>query len=217
VKEAKGTELVALYNLIGLCYYTPSRLDDALKNYEESARLAEQFGDERGRASALGYIGMIYSTMGEPDMALKCYEEALAIAREIGYQQGVAANLGNIGGIYSTIGELDKALEYHEEALAMHRESGHQQGVAADLGNIGHIYDAKGEPDKALKYYEGGLWGTLTILLGIIGDASHFTCARQGRVGFRIHHQSNTTSAIRDVKPAGRGSGVRRSGRGGRV
>lgn len=40
--------------------------------------------------------------------------------------------------------------------------------------------------------------------MGFIGDANHFTCASQGRVGFRIRHQANTTSAGLDVKEAGR-------------
>ena len=152
MKEAKGTELVVLLNLIGLCHYASGRLDDALRNYEESAGLAEQFGDKEGKAANLGNIGNMYRAKGEPDKALKYHEEVLAIHREIGYQHGVATDLGNIGNIYSAKGESDKALKYLEEALAIDREIGYQPGVATDLGNIGLIYRAKGEPDRELMY-----------------------------------------------------------------
>ena len=155
--DAKGTQLVALFNLIGLCHYTPGRLDDALRNYEESVRLAEQFGDKKGRAYALGSLGHIYSVKGEPDKGLKYCEEGLAMAREIGYQQGVSAALGSLGLIYSYRGRLDRALKYQEEALAVDREIGYQQGVASDLGNIGSIYYSMGEFDEALRHYEESL------------------------------------------------------------
>ena len=155
--DAKGTQLVALFNLIGLCHYTPGRLDDALRNYEESVRLAEQFGDKKGRAYALGSLGHIYSVKGEPDKGLKYFEEVLAMAREIGYQHGVASALLSLGHIYSVKGEPDKGLKYCEEGLAMAREIGYQQGVSAALGSLGLIYSYRGRLDRALKYQEEAL------------------------------------------------------------
>ena len=157
MKEAEGTQLAALFNLIGLCQYASDRPVDALRDYEESARLAEEFGDRQGKAADLSNIGNIYSAKGERDKALKYYEEALVIHREIAHQPGVANQLGNIGLIYNAKGEPDKALTYHEEALAIHREIGYQRGVANQLGKIGGIYSARGELDKALKHHEEAL------------------------------------------------------------
>ncbi|MCX6843573.1 MAG: tetratricopeptide repeat protein, partial [candidate division WOR-3 bacterium] len=101
MNKAKGTQLVALLNLIGLCQYASDRPADALRDYEESARLAEEFGDKQGKAADLGNIGNIYSAKGEPDRALKYYEEALAIYRKTAYQPGVANQLGSIALIHS--------------------------------------------------------------------------------------------------------------------
>ena len=156
MKEAKGTQLVALTNLIGKCHYMPGHLGEALMDYEESARLAEQLGDTLGRAADLGNIGNIYSAKGEPDSALKHYEEALALARGIKDPQGVANQLGNIGLIYGNKGESDSALEYLEGARAVFGDR-YPKGKANALGCIGNVYRAKGEPDKALKYYEEAL------------------------------------------------------------
>ena len=154
MKEAKGSEIVALYNLIGLCYYTPGKLDSALSSYDNSFKLARQFEDSEGEAAALGNIGLIYLDKGDLDAALKYLQETLKIDREIGYKQGEASALGNIGLIYSDKGDLDAALKYHQEALKIAQEIGHRQNEANQLGNIGLIYSAKGDLDAALNYLE---------------------------------------------------------------
>jgi len=172
----KGLKLVALLNLIGVCRYTQGRLADALRDFEESARLAEKFGDKRGKARALGNIGLICRDDGQLDRALYYLEEALAIARAIGHRWAVAINLGYAGNIYHDKGDLDQALKYYEEALAISREIGDQWVVASSLGNLGSIYHDRGELDKALRHHEqalamsrdnGDLWGTASSLSNI--------------------------------------------------
>jgi tetratricopeptide (TPR) repeat protein len=172
----KGLKQVALLNLIGVCHYTQGRLVDAFKVFDESAKLAEKFGDKRGKARAIGNIGLIYRDNGQLDSALKYFEEALTIARSVGHQWAVAIHLGYAGSIYHDKGELDKALEYYGEALAISREIGDQWVVASSLGNIGSIYHDRGELDKALQHHEqslgmsrdnGDLWGAASSLSNI--------------------------------------------------
>jgi len=100
MKEAKASQLVALYNLIGLCYYTPGKLDLTLENWNKSLSLAREFDDKEGEAKALGNIGLIYQTRGDLDNALKYHEDALKIEREIGNRKDEAKILGNIGNVY---------------------------------------------------------------------------------------------------------------------
>jgi tetratricopeptide (TPR) repeat protein len=71
MKEAKTTQLVALYNLIAICYYTSGRLSLALENFEKSLDLAREFTDKQGEANALGNIGNVYYLKGDLDQALK--------------------------------------------------------------------------------------------------------------------------------------------------
>ena len=174
----KGLKRVALLNLIGVCHYTEGRLSDALRDFAESARLAEKFGDKRGKARAFGNIGLICRDNGELDRALNYLEEALAIARATGHKWAVAIHLGYAGNIYHDKGQLDKALEYYAEALTISREIGDQWVVASSLGNLGSIYHDQGELDKALQHHEqalaisrdnGDLWGVASSL-GNIGS-----------------------------------------------
>lgn len=174
----KGLKRVALLNLIGVCHYTEGRLSDALRDFEESAKLAEKFGDKRGKARAFGNIGLIHRDGGDLDRALSYLEEALAIARATHHQWAVAIHLGYAGSIYHDKGELPKALEYYSEALTISREIGDQWVVASSLGNLGSIYHDRGELDKALQHHEqalaisrdnGDLWGVASSL-GNIGS-----------------------------------------------
>jgi tetratricopeptide (TPR) repeat protein len=174
--KARGGELVALFDLIGVCHYTRGRPENALRAFEESARLAEQFGDEEGKPPALGNIGAIYHDRGDLDKALQYKEEAWAKSHGLGDQWAEAVYLGNIGNILRDNGDFDRALKYHERALEISRDLKDRLGEATDLANIGSIYRDKGGLDKALRYDREALalarrigyrLGVVTSLAGI--------------------------------------------------
>ena len=81
--QARGAEIVALFNLTGVCQYTQGHLDQALADFEESARLAKQFRDVSGEAPALGNIGVIWHDTGELDIdqrrKVSCAIEGLGV------------------------------------------------------------------------------------------------------------------------------------------
>lgn len=155
--RARGAQIVALFNLTGVCQYTQGQLDKALADFEESVRLAKQFQDVNGEAPALGNIGVIWHDRGDLDRALELKEQALMKAHELGDQWAEALYLGNIGNVWHDKGDLDKALEYHELSLDLSQTLGDKWGVASDLARIGSIYRDKGGLDKALHYREEAL------------------------------------------------------------
>ena len=180
--EATRAQLVPLCNQIGVCRYIRGHLDDALKDFEESAELARQYGDEQGRAPALGNIGVIHHDYGELGSALRQLSEALAIVRAHGDRRAAAPYLRNIGNVHRDMGELDKALEYCREALEISRSIGDNSGTASDLASIASIYRDKDQLDQALRHYEealalsretGDRWG-MASSLGNIGSVHRY-------------------------------------------
>ena len=151
--NAGGTQLAPLLNQLGICRYMQGRLGDALKEFQDSARLAQQREDKPGMASTLNNIGVIRRYYGELDVALKFFRDARALARESGSQATEALCLGNIGHVLRQKGELGPALKSQEEALALSRRVMDQQGVASSLGDIGSILRDRGESDRALERY----------------------------------------------------------------
>jgi tetratricopeptide (TPR) repeat protein len=152
-KHAEGPQLVALHGLLGRCHSTPGRWREALKSHEESARLAEQYGDKQGWAAALDNIGVIWRNRGEYDKAKEKHEAALKLAREAGARPQEASALGNIGVFH----ENDRELKYYGDALKIHEQTGDRRGQAATLGRIGGAWLQKNELDKALEYHEQAL------------------------------------------------------------
>lgn len=155
--EATGRQLVGLYNLIGFCYLTQGKLDDALMSYESSLGQAREFHDRQGEAAALGNIALIGQDKGDLDRALEYHNAALDIARKGNYPQIEATILGNIGLVCAARGDLDEALKYHRDALRIHQRIGHQPGAASDTSNIGRVYYLNDDTDQALEYLEGAL------------------------------------------------------------
>ncbi len=157
LKHASGRQLVALFNLIGLCHDTPGRWDKAVASYEESARLAEEFEDREGRAIALHNLGIILQNRGQYDKARELYEQSLKLNRELGDKNGIAQTLHQLGMIHQDQGEYDKARELCEQSLTIAKELGDKSGIAITLHQLGIFHHQQGEYDKAQEMYEQSL------------------------------------------------------------
>jgi tetratricopeptide (TPR) repeat protein len=151
--NAGGTQYATLLNQLGICRYTQGRLRDALKEFQASARVAQQLGDKPGLASASNNIGVINRYCGELDIALKAFGDARALARESANETLDALCLGNIGRAQREKGELGPAQRSQEEALAIARRVGDEEGVASGLSSIASILRDRGQTDKALERY----------------------------------------------------------------
>jgi tetratricopeptide (TPR) repeat protein len=154
IKSAQESQKVALYNLIGLCYYRHGKLDLAQQNYSTSLTLANRLKDREGEANVLGNLGLITQTKGDLNQALKYYENSLQIDREIGDKKGEVSSIINIGLIFRARGDLDKALKYHEDALKIAREIKDKEIQASALGNFGIIFATKGDLNKAQECFQ---------------------------------------------------------------
>jgi len=199
--ETNGVHLVALLNLSGVCNYTSGRADAALRDFEESERLAATLHAGRGRARALNNIGLIRRDRGELDPALATLSESLALTRGLADQWVVAILLGNIGNVWHDKGDLATALSYHEQALTATHEIGDRWGEACELGNIGSVYLDKGEPNRALRYYLQGLAMAraigyqLGVATGLANVAS--ICRSEGRLGKALQLEKEALAVAR--------------------
>ncbi len=156
-KQAGWQQLIPLLNQCGVCCYMQGRLEEALKDFKESARLADQHGDQQGKASAVGNIGVIRREYGEFGTALGHLKEAVAMARSFDDQRVTATHLGNIGGVYHDKGEIGSALASHQDALAISLRIGDRQGVVNGLDNVGNVRRDKGELEGAFEQYAEAL------------------------------------------------------------
>jgi tetratricopeptide (TPR) repeat protein len=157
MKATRGVESAALSCLIGVCHYPKGRLDEARKRFEESARLAGQSLDERGKGQALGNIGLILHDKGDLDRALEYYGAALRISREAEDRRDLVYDLAGIGSIFGDKGDFDQALRYYGAALGIARETGDERGIVYCQAGVGSVYRDKREQNRALERYDESL------------------------------------------------------------
>ena len=155
--RASDAQSVPLLNQIGLCYRMQGRPQEALREFSESARLAERHKDGRGRASALCNIGAIRHEHGERNKALKQLREGLDAARTSDDELAARVCLANIGNILYDKGRLNDALESHHEALEISERMGDGPGVTDCLGSIASILRDRNELDQAFEHYSQAL------------------------------------------------------------
>jgi tetratricopeptide (TPR) repeat protein len=85
-----------------------SRLEEALRLFNEALEKSRALGDKSGEGKALRSIGNVYFNTGKPQKALEFYQQALPLYRQADDKAGEGNTLGNIGNVYSTIGQPQK-------------------------------------------------------------------------------------------------------------
>ena len=140
---------------IGIAYKQLDRLDEALKNYQESLDIKQRLGNKRGMAGSQSEIAQVQERQGKLKEAEQSYQAALKLQREIGDKAGMSTTLINLAGLMNeTLGRPDDALPLLREALQLRRDAGNPAGEAMVLNNIGNVYLAKGDFAEAQTYFE---------------------------------------------------------------
>ncbi len=114
--------------------------------------LAQEAGDDTGRATSLNSLGIIASKYGEYNTAQDYYQQSIAINQVIGRQQGIAANFLNMGVIMKLQGNYAAARDYYQQSLIIHRAVGDQGGIFVCLNNLGVVAEREGEYAAARDY-----------------------------------------------------------------
>ncbi len=144
----------AILQATGIAYTSMDRVDDALRNYQESLAIKQQIGDKRGEAASLDQIAYMESRQGKEVQALAAYNQSLTLRREIGDQAGIANSLIDLGDFYHNHAKPDEALKSTLEALQIERQLGDLNGQALCMHNIGSIKMDQGNYQDSLTYLE---------------------------------------------------------------
>jgi len=157
VQLGNDEEKAVILDAVGNAYQHLNKLDDAMRNYQESLDLKRRLDDKGGIAETLNWMAEAQQFAGKSEEALKSYEEALRLRRLVGDRVGLGGNLLDLGNFYESIGQYDKALSSAKEALPLLREIGDRQNEGICLNNIGWIYLDKADYENALTYFQQAL------------------------------------------------------------
>lgn len=148
------SDLMYIYNWLGLVYQRKGDIDNALFYHERSLSLARDLGNTKLEATELNNIASIYHDKGELDKALDYYERSLRLHED---EKDKVATYNNIALIYYDKGDYQKAIEYLKKAIDLGERSGDYHGVAISMFNLGDIYRQVKDFDKSFSLLNDGL------------------------------------------------------------
>ncbi|HZT35851.1 MAG TPA: tetratricopeptide repeat protein, partial [Nitrososphaera sp.] len=122
VQAGNEEEKAAILDATGYAYQSLSKLEDALRNYQQALDIERRLDEKGIVAETLDHMSQAQDLAGKYDDAVKRLTEALQLRREIGDKLGTAQTLLNLGGHYETHGQYDEALKFSKEALPLFRE-----------------------------------------------------------------------------------------------
>lgn len=163
-KSTIGVQLRYRHTLAAL-YSNTLKFDEALKQYFEMLKLAEQLSRRQvqARMATWGAISNLYLQMKDPEKALNATTEALAVSSasiapkafiEISISRGVAL---------SVLKRNDEALKEYEAALRIARQENLPYSVASALFNIADQYLIKKDFKRAESYARDALARSETL------------------------------------------------------
>lgn len=153
-RETQDTLLqIRILGTTGMIYLDLSEKDKALKDLEESERLARILNHRANLAVLYGNIGLVYRALGDNEKAIEYYNKAMKIDQEDGNTSGVTRHLSNTVTLYRVMGNYAKALEYAFRSLKISEQNKDARSEGYILGDIAIIYTLQGQVDKAVSFY----------------------------------------------------------------
>ncbi|UCC54273.1 MAG: AAA family ATPase, partial [Anaerolineaceae bacterium] len=137
---ASSERLIHLYIQRGRAYELSSRFDEALSNYQELERTADEHGDralELASMTAQSILRATQTSLYNPRKARKLSEKALLLSQELGDRAVEAKVLWGLMILESWSGDdPDMALAYGEGSLDIARELALKEQMAYTLTNL---------------------------------------------------------------------------------
>jgi signal transduction histidine kinase/Tfp pilus assembly protein PilF len=140
-------------NAIGLTFDKQGNLPQALDNYLNALKIAEEHGLQKQTAQSLNNIGFVYKAQKKYSAALDYYERALTIQMKLGDQLAIAGAFNNIGLVHMQQESYKEAREWYLKSLSMLTDE-HPKQLAMVYNNLGVTYENQGYLKEGRLYYD---------------------------------------------------------------
>jgi two-component sensor histidine kinase/tetratricopeptide (TPR) repeat protein len=159
--ETKDMEGVIDGNaLLGHNYALREDYTQSFKHYEVSINLADEYGKESKKTSALIGKGNVLYFMNKLDEASAAFEQAIRNSEKYNSGDDVtkAGLYNNTGNLYLTKDDYRKAIENYTKAFKIYFELKDKIGMSLISFNIGDAYLGVNDYDSSLKYFNINLF-----------------------------------------------------------
>jgi len=131
--------------------------DRARECYEESERIYEAVGNDRGTARALANAGDVAFQREDYETAVERFGRARDLVRQTGDRSYESDVLESMGASTFLRGDVAEAEAYYEQALSIARDVGERRRVASVLSDLAAVATYESDVDAATDYYDEAL------------------------------------------------------------
>lgn len=148
-----------MHALLGLAWllWRLGLYDESEKAASAARELAQEVGDRKPLARALGNMGNVARDQGRFEEAEELYQESLQIKREVGDRTGIAGSLQGLGLVAWDQGRYEEAEKLYQESLKIEREIGDLYGIVESLWGLGLVVCGLGRYEEAEKLHKQSL------------------------------------------------------------
>jgi CHAT domain-containing protein len=152
-------ELTLLNNLAD-AYRVAGDLDQAVRTYQQSIKLAQAQDDQLTQQVAFAALGRTYFTQNDLPKAIKAYERSLQISQNLQEQNDRPTQqivLQRLGDALFVTGQYDQSLQKYKAGLDIAKALKNQSEQIILLSAIGKTYQALGNQPAAIAHYQSAL------------------------------------------------------------
>ena len=152
-KKGEATSL----RRIGSVFLSLGNYPNALENYLQALKIAEELHDDKLIGLSLGSLANIYFSEGDMERSIDYARKAMAVQRKLRDSAGLQTNISNLGNTYEHTNQLDSALVYTRQAYLMATSQNNTDLIGTTLNNLGNIFLKLGQPDSAMYFYKSAM------------------------------------------------------------
>ncbi len=152
LQTAQGADKVKVYNELFRALINSEPVK-AVSYTRQALALAEEVGDEKGKAACYNNLGVAYRNQGALDIALGNYLQSLEIYTSLQNAEGIASTKNNIATIYAMKKNYAQALPFFEDSHQGFVALESTDQIIGSMNNLGNLHSDLQLYDKALTYY----------------------------------------------------------------
>ena len=155
IKFRKG-EAISLRR-IGSVFLALGNYPNALENYLQALKIAEELHDDQLIGVSLGGLSNIYFSEGDMERSVDYSRKAIIVQRKVHDSASLQVNISNLGNTYEQTNQLDSALVYTRLGYLMAMAHHNTDATGTELNNLGNIFLKLGHLDSAMYFYKSAI------------------------------------------------------------
>ena len=133
--------------------YSSDKVGEAIENYKQAVKLAEEAGHNDLQAKAYQHLGNVFTADSQYMKAIECYQKALEIYPDHQWDDLELTAYIRLGYIHLEAHKYKECIEYYKEAVKLSSQLRDGRNKVNAYFGLGHAFKFMAEYESSKKYY----------------------------------------------------------------